>query len=126
MILSNLLLSFCQLVVSAISKKENQQMIELRSKEQLAKAIERAKAGKLFVQPSKLFRQYHVTNRETGAQYTVDFFVRKDNKRFGHCTCKGGMAGYACKHLCAAASYHLMRAAARFEEQRIASMQQAA
>ncbi len=86
-------------------------MIELVSADQLSKATARAKAAKLFIQPSNLFRQYHVTNRETGAKYIVDFFVRKDGKRFGHCTCKGGVAGFACKHLSAAAGLHVCLAA---------------
>ena len=102
-------------------------MIELRSPTQLSKATERAKAGKLFVQPSSLFRQYHVTNRETGARYTVDFFVRKsDGARFGHCTCKAGQNHIACKHLSAAAGYHVARMAALREAERVAQMQQAA
>lgn len=33
-------------------------MIQLRSAEQLEKATERARAGKLFVQPTTMFRQY--------------------------------------------------------------------
>jgi len=99
-------------------------MVELISVEQLGKA-DRARAGKLFVQPSILFRQYHVTNRETGARYTVDFFLR-NGKRFGHCTCKGGERNLACKHLSAAAGYHVMRMAARCAAQRIALMPQAA
>ena len=102
-------------------------MIELRSADQLSKATERAKAGNLFVQPSSLFRQYHVTNRDTGARYTVDFYVREsDRARFGHCTCKAGLKNIACKHLSAAAGYHVMRMAARREAERIASMPQAA
>jgi uncharacterized Zn finger protein len=99
-------------------------MIQLTSATALAKATERAKAGKLFVQPSKLFRQYHVTNRETGTRYTVDFFLR-NGKRFGNCTCKAGERNLACKHLSAAAAYHVMRAAAQREAQRIALMPQA-
>ena len=87
-------------------------MIQLQSAEQLKKAVERAKAGKLFVQATSLFRQYRVTNRETGAQYTVDFFV-SDGKRFGHCTCKAGVNNMACKHLSAAAGLHVMIAATR-------------
>jgi len=101
-------------------------MIELQSADQLSKATERAKSGKLFVQPSPLLRQYHVTNRETGARYTVDFFVRKDGKRYGHCTCKAGERNLACKHLSAAAGYHVMRMSAKRESQRIALMPQAA
>lgn len=96
-------------------------MIELQSADQLSEATDRAKAGKLFVQPSNLFRQYHVTNRETGARYTVDFFLR-NGKRFGNCTCKAGERNLACKHLSAAAGYHVMRMSAQREAQRIALM----
>ena len=102
-------------------------MIELVSAEQLARATERAKAGNLFVQPTTLFRQYRVTNRDNGNQYVVDFFVRKsDGKRFGHCTCKAGMKNLACKHLSVACGYHVMRMTAQREAERIASMPQAA
>lgn len=101
-------------------------MVELVSAEQLSRATERAKAGSLFVQPTSLLRQYKVTNRETGAKYTVDFFVRRDGKRFGHCTCMAGINNKACKHLSAAAGYHVMRMAARREAERGAQMPQAA
>ncbi len=85
-------------------------MVQLISSEQLSRATERAKASRLFVQPTGLFRQYRVTNRENGNSYTVDFFLR-DGKRFGHCSCKGGVAGFACKHLSAAAGLHVCLAA---------------
>jgi SWIM zinc finger len=106
----------------------NEKMIELRDAAQLSKAIERAKAGNLFVQPSSQFlRQYHVTNRDTGAKYVVDFFVRKsDGKRFGHCTCKAGQNNIACKHIAAACGAHVMRMAARREAERVEQMRQAA
>jgi uncharacterized Zn finger protein len=84
-------------------------MIQLTTAEAISKATARAKASKLFVQAIQ-WRQYRVTNRETGAKYTVDFFVR-NGKRFGHCTCKAGMNNQACKHLSAAAGFHVMRAA---------------
>lgn len=100
-------------------------MIELISAEQLGKATERAKAGNLFVQPTTLPRQYRVTNRDNGNQYTVDFFVRND-KRYGHCTCLGGQNNRACKHLSVAAGYHVMRMAAKREVARIVSMPVAA
>ncbi len=87
-------------------------MIQLQSAEQLKRATERARAGKLFVQPIGMFRQYRVTNRENGNAYVVDFFVR-DGKRFGHCTCKAGINNQACKHLSAAAALHMMLAAAK-------------
>lgn len=86
-------------------------MIELVSAEQLAKATERAKASNLFVQPSSIFRQYRVTNRDNGQVYVVNFFVRKDGKRFGGCTCKAGERNLACKHLAAAAGLHVCIAA---------------
>lgn len=88
-------------------------MIELASVELLAKATERAKASNLLVQPTSIFRQYRVTNRDNGNQYVVNFFVRKDGKRFGSCTCKGSAAGFACKHLAAAAGLHVCIAAQR-------------
>ena len=89
-------------------------MIQLTTAEAIRKATERAKASKLFVQAIQ-WRQYHVTNRATGAQYVVDFFVR-NGKRFGHCTCKAGLNNIACKHLSAAAALHVMVAATRQPE----------
>lgn len=86
-------------------------MIEITGAEQFTKASERAKAGKLFVQFVQ-FRQFRVINRETGAEYDVNLFVR-DGKRFGHCTCKGGERGLACKHLAGALAVHTAHAAAR-------------
>jgi hypothetical protein len=100
-------------------------VIELINAEQLARATERAKAGNLFVQPTSFLRQYKVTNRDNGNQYYVDFFVR-NGKRYGNCSCLAGKRNLACKHLSAAAGYHVMRAAARREAERIASMPQAA
>lgn len=50
-------------------------MIRLLSAEQLKKAIERAKQSDLLVQRTSIYRQYRVTNRATGAQYVVNFFV---------------------------------------------------
>jgi hypothetical protein len=86
-------------------------MIELISADQLSKATERAKAANLLVQPTTIFRLYCVTNRDNGNTYTVNFFVRKDGKRFGGCTCKAGERNLACKHLAAAAGLHVCIAA---------------
>ena len=79
-------------------------MIQIYSQEQLARAIERAKAGDLFVRFVR-FRQFRVVSRETGAEYNVNFYVR-DGRRFGHCDCKGGEQ-FACKHLAAALAVHV-------------------
>jgi uncharacterized Zn finger protein len=86
-------------------------MIQLNSAEQLSRAIGRAKAGSLFVRFVQ-FRQFRVENRQTGAAYNVNFFVR-DGRRFGHCDCKGGERGLVCKHLAAAAAVQIGIAAMR-------------
>jgi uncharacterized Zn finger protein len=86
-------------------------VIELKSTEQLSKAISRAKAGSLFVRFVQ-FRQFKVENRANGQTYNVNFFVRA-GRRFGHCDCKGGERGFACKHLAAAAAVQTGIAAMR-------------
>ncbi|PYS87868.1 MAG: hypothetical protein DMF64_21940 [Acidobacteria bacterium] len=87
-------------------------MIKLDSPDQLANATKHAQESNLFVQPTSMFRQYRVTDRDNGHGYLVDFFVR-NGKRFGHCTCKAGQHNMACKHLSAAAALHACRAAER-------------
>ena len=86
-------------------------MVQLSSTKQLAKAIQRAKTGRLFVRFVQ-FRQFKVENRQTGATYNVNFFVR-EGRRFGHCDCKGGERGLVCKHLAAAAAVQTGIAAMR-------------
>lgn len=88
-------------------------MIELRSREQITGAIERARkeAKSLLVRRTSANRQYSVTNRLNGKSYTVDFFIRRDGKRFGHCTCKAGQNNVACKHVAAAAGLNTCLAA---------------
>lgn len=85
-------------------------MIQLSSVAQLTKAIERAKAARLFVQATSFFRMYRVTNRASGSTYTVNFFVENGN-RYADCTCKAGKNRLACKHVAAAAGLHVIRAA---------------
>jgi len=86
-------------------------VIELKSAGQLEKAIERAKAGSLFVRFVR-FRQFRVENRANGRTYNVNFYVRA-RRRFGHCDCTGGERGLACKHLAAAAAIQTGIAAMR-------------
>jgi hypothetical protein len=86
-------------------------MIQIKSVEQLSKAVERAKAGDLFVRYVR-FRQFRVENRANGCTYNVNFFVR-DGKRFGHCDCLGGERGLVCKHLTGALAIHIGIAAQR-------------
>ncbi len=84
-------------------------MIELKSRQQIEKAIQRAKAEarNLLVQTTNAVRQYRVTNRANGNVYLVNFFIRKDGKRFAHCTCLAGEKGIACKHVAASAALNL-------------------
>lgn len=92
-------------------RKADQAMIELKSAAELGKAIERAKVGQLFVRFVQ-FRQFTVENRAGGQTYNVNFFVRL-GRRFGHCDCKGGERGLACKHIAAAAAVQTVIAAMR-------------
>ena len=84
-------------------------MIELRNRNQLSNAINRAKAEarNLLVQTTNAVRQYRVTNRKNGNVYLVNFFVRIDGKRFAHCTCLAGEKGIACKHIAASAALNI-------------------
>src|SRR5687767_4774227 len=88
-------------------------MIELKSEEQLKGAIERARneAGNLVVRRTNATRQYRVTNRTNGNSYTVDFFVRGDGRRVGHCTCMAGQNNLACKNISVAAALNIYLAA---------------
>lgn len=86
-------------------------MIELKSKEQMAKAIKRAKQLKPFVRV-RGFRWYEVQSSNGQETYTIHFY--KDGKRkLGECNCKGGQRGYVCYHLAGAAAVHIGLAALR-------------
>jgi hypothetical protein len=99
-------------------------MIRLLNREQLKKASERARTSNLLVQRTSIYRQYRVTNRATGAQYVVNFYVT-EGMRYGHCDCQAGVRHMVCKHLAAAAGLHVMIAAERAQAQ-IHSQQMAA
>jgi len=76
-------------------------MIQLTSAATLRKAITKARTVKPFVRV-RCFGTYTVTNKQTGASYTVEC-SKRDGKRFAACTCKAGAARMACKHLAKAA-----------------------
>ncbi len=80
-------------------------MIELKSSEQLKKAIDRTKADpkSLLVKMTSVTRQYAVLNKYTNNVYTVNFFVKGNNQKFATCDCKAGEHGRICKHIAAAA-----------------------
>ena len=64
-----------------------------------------------MVQTTNAVRQYRVTNRTNGNVYTVNFFVRKDKRKFAHCTCIAGEKGVPSKHIAASAALNIYLAA---------------
>jgi hypothetical protein len=86
-------------------------MIQLKSMEQMAKAIARARRMKPFVR-MRGFRQYEVKSSDSQAIYTVHF-RKQDGKRFGECNCKGGERGFICYHLAGAVAVHIAVASMR-------------
>lgn len=86
-------------------------MIQLTTATMLEKAIKKARMTKPFVRINQ-FGSYTVENKQTGVAYIVEC-VKRNGKRFAHCTCKAGERGQACYHVAAAASAHIQLAAAR-------------
>lgn len=86
-------------------------MIELKSKEQMAKAIKRARQLKPFVRV-RGFRWYEVQSSNSAEIYTIHFY-KQGRQKFGECNCKGGKSGYVCYHLAGAAAVHIAMAAMR-------------
>jgi hypothetical protein len=81
-------------------------MIEI-TKENIEKAIERARQEKPLVKVIE-FRRYSVTNKATGANYTVKF-SKIGNRKFAECDCKAGQQGkYLCKHVGASIGIHIV------------------
>ncbi len=86
-------------------------MIQLTTAAKLENAINKARTVKPRVRVNKS-GSYIVTNKATGATYTVEC-AKRGGKRFAHCTCKAGERGQACYHIAAAVSAHLQLAAER-------------
>ncbi len=86
-------------------------MIQLTTAATLEKAITKARATKPRVHVHR-FGSYTVTNKQTGATYTVEC-AKRDGKRFAACSCKAGERGQACYHVAAAVSAHIQLAAER-------------
>jgi predicted alternative tryptophan synthase beta-subunit len=85
-------------------------MIELRSREPLARAIERAKARHPRVKV-KRFGEYQVTG-SAGSLYTVRC-ERRNGAKVVYCECVAGQFGTACFHAMAAAAVHIGLASLR-------------
>jgi hypothetical protein len=86
-------------------------MIELKSKEQMAKAIKRARQLKPFVRV-RGFRWYEVKSSNGESVYTIHFY-KNGRQKLGECTCKAGEHGLVCYHLAGAAAVHIGMAAMR-------------
>lgn len=89
-------------------------MIELKSKEQMAKAIKRSYQLKPFVRV-RGFRWYEVKSSNGENIYTVHFY-KNGCQRLGECNCTAGERGLICYHMAASAAVHIgiasMRSAA--------------
>ena len=86
-------------------------MIQLTSAATLEKAINKARTVKPRVHVAK-FGRYTVTNKATGATYTVEC-IKRDGKRFAACSCRAGELGKACYHAMAAVAAHIQLATER-------------
>ncbi len=81
-------------------------MIEL-NESKMTKAIEKARTVKPLVRISA-WRKYEVTNKQTGATYSVEFNVI-NGRRMASCTCAAGQADrFCCYHIAASAGVHVM------------------
>lgn len=68
-------------------------MIQLTTPDKLTNAIAKARAVKPFVRVN-CFGSYDVRNKQTGATYNV-VCLKREGKRFAHCTCKAGSRAQA-------------------------------
>jgi hypothetical protein len=84
-------------------------MIQLTTAAKLENAIAKARTVKPRVRVN-CFGSYTVTNKTTGATYSVEC-VKQDGKRYAHCSCRAGELGKACYHLAAAVAAHIQLAA---------------
>ncbi len=86
-------------------------MVKLTTAEAMRKAIDKARAVKPRVRVLD-FGSYAVTNKQTGATYTVTC-EKRNGERFADCSCKAGARGLSCYHVAAAAGRHVVLAAER-------------
>jgi hypothetical protein len=80
-------------------------MIELTSKEQMAKAIKRAKQLKPFIRV-RGFRWYEVKSSNGESIYTIHFY-KSGKQRLAGCNCKAGERGFVCYHIAGAVAVHI-------------------
>jgi hypothetical protein len=80
-------------------------VIELKSKEQMTRAIKRAHQLKPFVRV-RGFRWYEVQSSNGENVYTIHFY-KAGKQKLGECNCKAGERGLVCYHLAGAAAVHI-------------------
>jgi uncharacterized protein YjhX (UPF0386 family) len=86
-------------------------MIQLTTATAIEKAINKARTVKPRVRVN-CFGSYSVTNKQTGATYSVEC-LKRDGRRFAHCSCEAGKRGQACYHIAAAVAAHIQLASER-------------
>jgi hypothetical protein len=86
-------------------------VIELKSKEQMARAIKRARQLKPFVRV-RGFRWYEVKSSNGENIYTIHFF-KSGKQRLAECNCEAGARGLICYHVAGAVAVHIGIAAMR-------------
>ncbi len=86
-------------------------MIQLTTATAIEKAINKARTVKPRVRVN-CFGSYTVTNKQTGATYTVTC-EKRNGRRFASCTCRAGELGRACFHVAAAVGIHIQLASER-------------
>jgi hypothetical protein len=85
-------------------------MIELTANK-IATATNKARIVKPLVKVLE-FGSYRVTNKATGASYTVTC-KRAGNLKLASCTCRAGLKNLVCYHLAASLPIHLVLASQR-------------
>jgi ribosomal protein L39E len=80
-------------------------MVELKSKDQMAKAIKRARQLKPFVRV-RGFRWYEVKSSNNDSVYTVHFY-KSGKQKLAECNCEAGKRGLVCYHIAGAAAVHI-------------------
>ncbi len=86
-------------------------MVKLTTAEAMQKAIDKARAVKPLVRIVN-FGSYTVTNKQTGATYSVTC-EKRNGERIADCDCKAGARGLRCYHVAAAAGCHIILASER-------------
>lgn len=83
-------------------------MIQFTAPPDLSRATFSDHVGSLSIRRTSIVGMYRVTDETAGAEYLVNFFVRKTGERFSSCSCGRSAGDVECRHLTPAACFHLM------------------